>query len=219
VRDMENDLMEEVIEDTAEDTIINEVEQEAEELLNKELEGTQSDEETHDETENDAVDEAHLEEKVKKVLKRKEKKDKKDEKIEELIDQVKRQMAEFDNYRKRTEKEKQSMYEIGVKSVAEKILPIVDNFERGLLTIPKGDEGTPFVEGMQMVYKQLMTSFDQLGIKPIEAIGQEFNPNLHNAVIQVETEEFESGIVAQELQKGYMYKDSVIRHSMVGVVQ
>ena len=216
---MENDLMEEVVEDTAEDTTINEVNQGAEELLDKEQECTQAEVEIQEEAENDAVDEAQPEEKVKKGLRKKEKKDKKDEKIEELIDQVKRQMAEFDNYRKRTEKEKQAMYEVGVKSVVEKMLPIVDNFERVLQTIPTGDIGTPFVEGIEMVYKQLMTSFEQIGIKPIEAIGQEFNPNLHNAVLQVESEEFESGIVAQELQKGYMYRDSVIRHSMVGVVQ
>jgi len=111
------------------------------------------------------------------------------------------------------------MYEVGAKSVVEKILPVVDNFERGLQTIPEEDAGTPFAEGMQMIYKQLMTSLEQIGVTPIEAVGEEFNPELHNAVMQVESDEFESGVVAQELQKGYKYRDSVVRHSMVGVVQ
>ena len=159
------------------------------------------------------------EEKSKKSFRKKEKKDKKDEKIEELTDQVKRQMAEFDNFRKRSEKEKSAMYEVGAKSVIEKILPVVDNFERGLQSMPEEDAGTPFAEGMQMIYKQLMTSLEQIGVTPIEAVGEEFNPELHNAVMQVESDEFESGVVAQELQKGYKYRDSVVRHSMVGVVQ
>lgn len=155
----------------------------------------------------------------KKEKKKKEKKDKKDEKIAELQDRVTRQMAEFENFRKRTEKEKSAMYEIGAKSVVEKILPIVDNFERGLAAVPEDEKGSAFVEGMNMVYKQLMTELESIGVKPIEAVGQEFNPDFHNAVMQVESEEYESGIVASELQKGYMYRDSVVRHSMVGVVQ
>lgn len=145
-----------------------------------------------------------------------EKKDKTKEKIEELEDRVKRQMAEFDNFRKRTEKEKSQMFEMGAKSVIEKILPVVDNFERGLSSAQEGDA---FAEGMSMVYKQLMTELDAIGVKAIEAVGMEFNPDFHNAVMQVESEEYDSGIVAQELQKGYMYHDAVVRHSMVAVVQ
>ena len=154
-----------------------------------------------------------------KKNKKKDKKDKKDEKIEELTDQVKRQMAEFDNFRKRTEKEKTQMYEIGAKSMIEKILPVVDNFERGLAAVPEELKEDAFVDGMNKIYKQLMTMLEEADVKPIEAVGKEFDPNLHNAVMQTESEEYESGIVAQELQKGYTYRDSVVRHSMVAVVQ
>lgn len=153
-----------------------------------------------------------------KKNKKKEKKDKKDEKIEELTDQVKRQMAEFDNFRKRTEKEKTQMYEIGAKSMIEKILPVVDNFERGLAAVPEELKEDAFVDGMNKIYKQLMTMLEEADVKPIEAVGKEFDPNLHNAVMQTESDEYESGIVAQELQKGYTYRDSVVRHSMVAVV-
>ena len=158
----------------------------------------------------------------KKFFKKKPKADKKQEamkqKVEELEDRVKRQMAEFENFRKRTDKEKTAMFEIGAKSVIEKILPVVDNCERGLASISEEEKGNGFADGMQMIYKQLMTELENLGVKPIEAIGQEFNPDYHNAVMQVESEEYESGIVAQELQKGYMYRESVVRHSMVAVV-
>lgn len=147
--------------------------------------------------------------------KKKEKKDKKDEKIEELTDQVKRQMAEFDNYRKRTEKEKASMYIIGAKDIVEKILPIVDNFERGLATAEGSED--PFVQGMEKIYKQFLTTLDEMGVKPIEAVGTEFNPDFHNAVMHVEDEEAGENIVVEEFQKGYMYKDFVVRHSMVKV--
>ena len=147
-----------------------------------------------------------------------EKKDKSKEKIEELEDRVKRQMAEFENFRKRTEKEKAQMFETGAMSVIEKILPVVDNFERGLNAVPEGEQDS-FAEGMNMIYKQLMTELEAIGVKPIEAVGTEFNPDFHNAVMQVESDEYESGIVAQELQKGYMYRDTVVRHSMVAVVQ
>lgn len=140
------------------------------------------------------------------------------EKIAELEDRVMRQMAEFENYRKRTEKEKQAMFETGAKSVLEKILPVIDNFERGFTTVEEADEEDAFVQGMRKIYKQLMDELDKIGVKPIEAVGQEFDPNFHNAVMQVESDEFESGIVAQELMKGYTYRDSVVRHSMVGVV-
>lgn len=146
----------------------------------------------------------------------KEKKDKKDIQIEELNDRVRRQMAEFDNFRKRTEKEKAAMYEIGAKSVIEKILPVVDNFERGLAGIEENCED-PFMAGMQKIYKQLMTTLESMEVKPIEAVGKEFNPDFHNAVMHVEDEELGENVVAEELMKGYMYRDSVIRHSMVKV--
>ncbi len=145
-------------------------------------------------------------------------KDKKQEKIDELEDKVKRQLAEFENFRKRTEKEKATMFEAGAKSVIEKILPVIDNFERGLATTKEEDKTNPHVEGMNMIYKQLMTELDKLEVKPIEAVGQEFNPDFHNAIMQVESDEYESGVIAQELLKGYTYRDSVIRHSMVAVV-
>ena len=150
---------------------------------------------------------------------KKEKANKLQEKVEELEDKVKRQMAEFDNFRKRSEKEKSAMFETGAKSVVEKILPVVDNFERGLAGLSEEEMKQPFAEGMNMVYKQLITELEKLDVKPIEAVGCEFNPDLHNAVMQVESDEYESGIIAQELQKGYTYRDSVVRHSMVAVVQ
>ncbi len=149
---------------------------------------------------------------------KKEKTNKLQEKVDELEDRVKRQMAEFDNFRKRTEKEKSAMFETGAKSVVEKILPVVDNFERGLAGLSEEEIRQPFAEGMNMVYKQLMAELEKLEVKPIEAVGCEFNPDLHNAVMQVESEEYASGIIAQELQKGYTYRDSVVRHSMVAVV-
>ena len=148
---------------------------------------------------------------------RKNKKDKKDEKIEELTDRLTRQMAEFDNFRKRTEKEKSQMYEIGAKDIIEKMLTVVDNFERGLDAVKEEDKEDPFIQGMEMVYKQLMTVLGELGVKPIEAVGKEFDPNLHNAVMHVEDENFGENIIAEEFQKGYMYRDSVVRHSMVKV--
>ena len=145
-------------------------------------------------------------------------KDKKQERIDELEDKVKRQLAEFENFRKRTEKEKTTMFEAGAKSVIEKILPVIDNFERGLASTKEEDKTNPHVEGMNMIYKQLMTELDKLEVKPIEAVGQEFNPDFHNAIMQVESDEYESGVIAQELLKGYTYRDTVIRHSMVAVV-
>ena len=147
------------------------------------------------------------------------KKDPKDEKIDELNDKLKRSMAEFDNYRKRTDKEKSAMYEIGAKDVIEKILPIVDNFERGLNSIPEDAKGSAFADGMEKIYKQFVKTLDDMGVKPIEAVGKPFDPNFHNAVMQVENDELEPGTVAQELLKGYMYRDTVVRHSMVAVVQ
>lgn len=150
---------------------------------------------------------------------KKKKKDKKDEQIEELNDKLRRQMAEFDNFRKRTEKEKSQMFDMGARTIIEKVLPIVDNFERGLAAVPEEQKEDAFVTGMDKVYKQLMQEFDSIGVKAIEAVGEEFNPELHNAVMQVESEEYEPGVIAQELQKGYTYKDTVVRHSMVAVVQ
>ena len=171
------------------------------------------------ETENEAEESA----KEKKGLGKKKKTDKKTEayeaKIAELDDRVKRQMAEFENYRKRTEKEKAAMFEMGAKSVIEKILPVADNFERGLAAIPEEDQNSPFAEGLNKIYKQLMTELENLGVKPIEAVGQEFDPNFHNAVMQVESDEYEEGVIAQELLKGYTYRDTVVRYSMVAVTQ
>lgn len=178
-----------------------------EEVVSEDLPGEESDEE---EIKQDAP---------KDKKKKKDKKDKKDEQIEELTDRVKRQLAEFENFRNRTEKEKASMYELGAKSVIEKILPVIDNFERGLSSIPEEDKESPVATGMQMIYKQLITELDKIGVKPIEALGKEFDPNFHNAVMQTQSDEYDSGIVAAELQKGYMYHDSVVRHSMVSVVE
>ena len=153
------------------------------------------------------------------------KKNKADKKVEELKEKIKeledgrlRQIAEFQNFRNRTEKEKSQMFDMGAKNVIEKILPVVDNFERGLASIPEEEKNSSFAEGMAKIYKQLMTELDNLGVKPIEAKGTEFNPDFHNAVMQVESDELESGTVAEELQKGYTYHDIVVRHSMVSVV-
>ena len=157
------------------------------------------------------------EETISNAFEWKNKKDKKDEQIADLTDKLTRHMAEFDNYRKRTEKEKSAMYEIGAKDVVEKILPIVDNFERGLQSVPEEKKDDPFVDGMDKIYKQMMSTLEGIGVKPIEAVGQEFDPNFHNAVMHVEDEELGENVVAEEFQKGYMYRDSVVRHSMVKV--
>lgn len=205
------DVMEEAVEEAVEETVENEaVEEAADEAVDTEAAG----EETEESEEADDTQESEGEKKG--FFKKK--KDKKDEMIEELNDKVKRQMAEFDNFRKRTEKEKTQMFDMGARTIVEKILPVIDNFERGFTTVEESDKEDAFVEGMDKVYKQLMTELDAVGVKPIECIGKEFDPEYHNAVMQVESEEFESGIVAQELLKGYMYKDTVVRHSMVAVV-
>ena len=212
---------EEILEEILEDL------ENAEKTSDAEIDKTKSDTEAEPDKENkeDSNDEEATEEteeksdKKQKKKEKKEKKDKKDEKIEELEDRVKRQMAEFENFRRRTEAEKSAMYGMGVKSVIEKILPVIDNFERGIQAIPAEDKDSPVAQGMNMIYKQLTTELENLGVKPIEAVGLEFDANYHNAVMQVESDEYESGIVAQELQKGYMYRDSVVRHSMVAVVQ
>lgn len=141
-----------------------------------------------------------------------------EEKLAGLEDKRVRQLAEFENFRKRSEKEKSQMFEIGAKTVVEKMLPVIDNFERGLLGVPEEEKDTPFVQGVELVYKQLLTAFEELGVKPIEAVGEVFDPNLHNAVMMVDDDTLESGTVAEEMQKGYLYKESVVRHSMVKVV-
>ncbi len=194
----------------------------AEEAEAEDAEGETEDEEAEDAEESveDAeADDSQTGEKKsgKKLFGKKQKKDKKDEKIDELTDQLTRQMAEFDNFRKRTDKEKSQMYEIGAKDIIEKILPIIDNFERGLEGVKEEDKDSPFVQGMEMTYKQLMTTLEGVGVTPIEAIGQEFDPDLHNAVMHVDDEELGENIVVEEFQKGYMYHDSVLRHSMVKV--
>ena len=206
------EVLEELEADAADDAKEAEQPQSEEGDTNEEQEEAASDEETASEPE------AEDTETEKKGFFKK-KKDKKDEQIEELNDRLKRQMAEFDNYRKRTEKEKSQMYDMGAKSIVEKILPVIDNFERGLAAVPEEAKEDAFVVGMDKVYKQMLTELDAIGVKPIEAVGTEFNPDFHNAVMQVENGELESGTVAQELQKGYTYKDSVVRHSMVAVVQ
>lgn len=209
---------------------LNEEQLNEEEIIQEEeqVQETQSageEAETQDiEQEAEATEEAseEAEKQEKKSGKKKSLFDKKDnklqEKVDELEDRVKRQMAEFENFRKRTEKEKSAMFETGAKSVIEKMLPVVDNFERGLAALSEEEKKQPFAEGMNMVYKQLMAELEKLEVKPIETVGCEFNPDLHNAVMQVESEEFESGVIAQELQKGYTYRDTVVRYSMVAVV-
>lgn len=168
-----------------------------------------------EEPETPEAEEASEASEKKGFFKKKEKKDKKDEQIAELTDKVKRQLAEFENFRNRTEKEKAQMYTVGAKDVIEKILPVVDNFERGIKAIPEEKKEDPVASGMEMIYKQLMTVLTDIGVTPIEAIGQEFDPNLHNAVMHVEDEELGENIIKEEFQKGYKYKDAVLRHSMV----
>lgn len=198
------------------------------EILEEVLENLEENKEIEEDTSQDKedIDDSSQDRENKQEEKSSKKKKKSDKKIEafeernaELEDRVKRQMAEFENFRRRTEKEKASMFEMGAKSVVEKILPVVDNFERGLASIPQEEKDSPFSEGMNMIYKQLMTELDGLGVKPIESVGKEFNPEFHNAVMQVESDQYEQGIIAQELQKGYMYRESVVRHSMVAVSQ
>ena len=213
------EMMEEVLEDLEKDAAEKQTEEvsEAEETETTEAEASESGEQAEDTEESESEDGQEAPVDGKKGFFKK-KKDKKDEQIEELNDKLKRQMAEFDNFRKRTEKEKTQMYDMGAKRIIEKILPVIDNFERGLAAVPEEQREDAFVVGMDKVYRQMLTELDASGVKPIEAVGQEFDPNFHNAVMQVESEEYDSGVVAQELQKGYMYKDSVVRHSMVAVV-
>ena len=210
--DKEKEILDEQTEETT-----------AQEPVTEQEENGQEPVETEDATAEEAESGEEKKPEEKKGFGKGKKKDKKEDayklKIDELEDRVKRQMAEFENFRKRTEKEKAAMYEVGAKSVIEKILPVVDNFERGLGTIPEEEKGSAFAEGMNMIYKQLIGELDKMGVKPIEAVGVEFNPDFHNAVMQVESDEYEAGFVAQELQKGYTYNDSVVRYSMVAVTQ
>ena len=195
---------------------------EAEHVQTEDIEETaETVEETTEEAAVEAEEngEADKAEEKKKGFFRKDKKDKKDEKIAELNDRLMRQMAEFDNFRKRTEKEKQQMYGIGAAEVVEKLLPVVDNFERGLAAMTEEEKETSFAQGIEMIYKQLMTALSDLGVTAIEAVGQEFNPDFHNAVMQAPSEDYESGVITQELQKGYLYKEKVVRHSMVVVAE
>ncbi len=214
--EMEKDLEDTLAEEETSDEATAET-QEADSEETAETDETDKTEDSEEAQENEASGEDASEGKKEGFFKKK-KKDKRDEQIEELQDRLKRQMAEFDNFRKRTEKEKAQMFDMGAKTIIEKVLPVVDNFERGLAAVPEEQKEDAFVTGMDKVYKQMMTEFEAVGVKAIETAGQEFNPELHNAVMQVENEELESGTIAEELQKGYMYKDTVVRHSMVSVV-
>ena len=215
----EKNVVEEAIEKAKEEAGLNEAEEAEIQEKTEEVEESAKDVEEVDETVEDKEDsdEEVSDDKSEKKGFFKKKKDKKDELIEELTDKNKRMLAEFENFRNRSEKEKSAMFEVGAKTVIEKILPVIDNFERGLTQKPEGTEAEGFVTGMDMVYKQLLTSLDELGVKPIEAVGKEFDPELHNAVMHVEDEEAGENIVVEEFQKGYMYKDTVVRHSMVKV--
>lgn len=190
---------------------------EAIDSLEEDADGTDADPDGEDSEQNGGEDNTDKKEKKRHFIKTEKKEDKLKEQLNELNDKVVRQMAEFDNYRKRTEKEKQAMFETGAKSVIEKLLPVVDNFERGLAALEEGAERTPFEEGMLMTYKQLMTELEKLEVKPLDAVGKEFDPNIHNAVMHVDDESLGENIVVEELQKGYTYRDSVVRHSMVKV--
>lgn len=215
--EMNKDLQEELEQETIEN-MENEVQADADVSDNEETsESTDAEAESTEDVQEESASRADKKA-AKKKLKADKKQDALKEKIDELEDRVKRQMAEFENFRKRTEKEKSAMFETGAKSVIEKILPVVDNFERGLASVPEEEKGKPFPEGMEMIYKQLMQELEKMDVKPIQAVGEEFDPNFHNAVMQVESEEYESGVIAQEFQKGYTYRDTVVRHSMVGVV-
>ncbi len=189
----------------------------AEEVSTEETEDDVSGEEAEEEQSSETADK---DSKVKKLFDKKKSKgqSKLEEKIAELEEKRVRQLAEFENFRKRSEKEKSQMFEMGAKDVVEKILPVIDNFERGLMTVPEEQKEDSFVQGMELVYKQIITALEEMGVSPIEAVGQPFDPNLHNAVMAVDDDSLESGTVAEELQKGYLYKDSVVRHSMVKVV-
>jgi len=208
----QEEMVKEAVEEAKKNAQEAETEVGTEEMAEEETEEKEA-EETEAKTEESEEDKKS----EKKLFGKKNKKDKKDEKIEELTDRLARQMAEFDNFRKRTDKEKSQMYEVGAKDIIEKILPVVDNFERGLDAVKEEDKEDPFVQGMEKVYKHLMTTLEEIEVKPIEAVGKEFDPNFHNAVMHVDDENFGENIVAEEFQKGYTYRDSIVRHSMVKV--
>ena len=208
---------EEMVKEAVEEAKKNAQEAEETEAGTEEMAEEETEEKEAEETEVKTEESEEDKKSEKKLFGKKNKKDKKDEKIEELTDRLTRQMAEFDNFRKRTDKEKSQMYEVGAKDIIEKILPVVDNFERGLDAVKEEEKDDPFVQGMEKVYKHLMTTLEEIEVKPIEAVGKEFDPNLHNAVMHVEDENLGENVVAVELQKGYTYKDSIVRHSMVQV--
>ena len=208
---------EEMVKEAVEEAKKNAQEAEETEAGTEEMAEEETEEKEAEETEAKTEESEEDKKSEKKLFGKKNKKDKKDEKIEELTDRLTRQMAEFDNFRKRTDKEKSQMYEVGAKDIIEKILPVVDNFERGLDAVKEEEKADPFVQGMEKVYKHLMTTLEEIEVKPIEAVGKEFDPNLHNAVMHVEDENFGENIVAEEFQKGYTYRDSIVRHSMVKV--
>ncbi len=207
---MEENRQEEILEEAAAQADAAEAEeviddtQETEESAASEMEEMQEDSEEQDDQK-------------KRSLFGNKKKDKRDVQIEELTDRVQRQMAEFDNFRKRSEKEKAAMYEVGAKSVIEKILPTIDNFERGFAGLTEEQKEDAFVQGMEKVYRQMLTTLESIGVTPIEALGKEFDPNFHNAVMHVEDDEAGENIIVEEFQKGYLYRDSIVRHSMVKV--
>ena len=208
---MAEENMEKNMEEAAEEVTDNKTE------TGQNTETDQNVEEAAAESVKEEKEETAQEEKKDKKFWKKEKKDKNAELVEELTDKVKRQMAEFENFRKRSEKEKAGMFEMGAKSVIEQILPVIDNFERGLAAVPEEAKADPFVEGMEKIYRQFMDTMDKLNVKPIEAVGTEFNPDFHNAVMHVEDEEAGENVIVEEFQKGYLYKDQVVRHSMVKV--
>ena len=208
---MAEENMEKNMEEAAEEVTDNKTE------TGQNTETDQNVEEAAAESVKEEKEETAQEEKKDKKFWKKEKKDKNAELVEELTDKVKRQMAEFENFRKRSEKEKAGMFEMGAKSVIEQILPVIDNFERGLAAVPEEAKADPFVEGMEKIYRQFMDTMDKLNVKPIEAVGTEFNPDFHKAVMHVEDEEAGENVVVEEFQKGYLYKDQVVRHSMVKV--
>ncbi len=217
--DVKEELIKEAIRKAAEEAAEKAEDEAAEEVLEED-----AGEEIPIGDEGEEAEEGSEEKKKVSLFTKKDKKDKKDVKIEELTgkveelnDRLLRNLAEFDNFRKRNDKEKAQMFEVGAKSIVEKILPTIDNFERGLASVPEDKKDDPFVQGMDKVYRQLMSSLEEAGVKPIEAVGKEFDPNLHNAVMHEENDEFGENTVSEELQKGYMYRDSVIRHSMVKV--
>ena len=208
---------EEMVKEAVEEAKKNAQEAEETEVGTEEMAEEETEEKEAEETEAKTEESEEDKKSEKKLFGKKNKKDKKDEKIEELTDRLARQMAEFDNFRKRTDQEKSQMYEVGAKDIIEKILPVVDNFERGLDAVKEEDKEDPFVQGMEKVYKHLMTTLEEIEVKPIEAVGKEFDPNFHNAVMHVDDENFGENIVAEEFQKGYTYRDSIVRHSMVKV--